>query len=73
MTAYAVGDAPAALKSAAKVFESTYWSEYTYHAQMEPMNCIAKVSEDGKSAEVWTGVQSSALAAFIVDSARAGR
>jgi isoquinoline 1-oxidoreductase beta subunit len=65
LSAYAVGDAPAALKGAAKVFESTYWSEYTYHAQMEPMNCIAKVAEDGKSAEVWTGAQSTALAAFI--------
>lgn len=65
MSAYAVGDAQAALKGAAKVIEATYWSEYTYHAQMEPMNCIAKVAEDGKSAEVWTGVQSSALAAFI--------
>jgi isoquinoline 1-oxidoreductase beta subunit len=65
MAAYEVGDAPGALKNAAKVMEGTYWSEYTYHAQMEPMNCIARVADDGKSAEVWTGVQSAALAAFI--------
>lgn len=65
MSAYATGDAQAALKGAAKVLEATYWSEYTYHAQMEPMNCIAKVADDGKSAEIWTGVQSAALAAFV--------
>jgi isoquinoline 1-oxidoreductase beta subunit len=65
MEAYKVGDAAAALTGAAKVIEATYWSEYCYHAQMEPMNCVAKVSEDGKSAEVWTGTQSNALAALI--------
>ena len=46
--------------------ESTYWSEYCYHAQMEPMNCVAKVSDDGQSAEIWTGTQFGALAAGIV-------
>src|SRR4029434_5143529 len=55
-----------ALSSAAKVVEATYWSEYCYHAQMEPMNCVAKVSEDGQSAEIWTGTQFGALAANII-------
>jgi isoquinoline 1-oxidoreductase subunit beta len=59
------GDAAAALGKATKVIESTYSSEYCYHAQMEPMNCIAKVAEDGKSAEIWTGTQSNALAALV--------
>jgi len=45
--------------------EAEYWSEHCYHAQMEPMNCVAKVAADGKSAEVWTGTQSNALAAFV--------
>src|SRR5262252_1516543 len=63
---YKVGDAGATLGTAAKVVEATYWSEYCYHAQMEPMNCVAKVSEDGQSAEVWTGSQFGALAAVII-------
>src|SRR5262249_58699228 len=57
MDAYKVGDARAALGSAAKVVEATYWSEHCYHAQMEPMNCVAKVADDGQSAEIWTGTQ----------------
>src|ERR1051326_1534896 len=39
---FKVGDAGAALAGAAKVIEATYWSEHCYHAQMEPMNCVAK-------------------------------
>jgi len=66
LEAYKVGDAPTALSSAAKVLEATYWSEYCYHAQMEPMNCVAHVSEDGQSAEIWTGTQFGALAADII-------
>jgi isoquinoline 1-oxidoreductase beta subunit len=31
---------------------------------MEPMNCVARVAADGKSAEIWTGTQAPALAAF---------
>jgi isoquinoline 1-oxidoreductase beta subunit len=66
MTEYMVGDAAAALGAAAKIVESTYWSEHCYHAQMEPMNAVAKVSEDGQSAEIWTGTQFGALAAGII-------
>lgn len=65
MVWFTKGDAPAALAGAAKVLEATYTSEYCYHAQMEPMNCIAKVAPDGQSAEIWTGTQSNALAAFV--------
>jgi isoquinoline 1-oxidoreductase beta subunit len=63
---YKVGDAAAALGRAAKTIEAAYWSEYCYHAQMEPMNAVAKVSEDGQSAEIWTGTQFGALAAQII-------
>lgn len=59
------GDAAAALGRATKVLESTFWSEHCYHAQMEPMNCVAKVAADGQSAEIWTGTQAPALAAFV--------
>jgi len=59
------GDAASAVKGAAKVLEAAYWSEHCYHAQMEPMNCIAKVADDGKSAEIWTGTQFGALATLV--------
>ena len=66
ITEYKVGDAAAALGGAAKTMEAAYWSEYCYHAQMEPMNAVAKVAEDGQSAEIWTGTQFGALAAGII-------
>src|SRR5438132_1931896 len=66
MVEYEVGDAPTALSGATRLVEATYWSEYCYHAQMEPMSCVAKVSEDGQSAEIWTGTQFGALAAKII-------
>jgi isoquinoline 1-oxidoreductase beta subunit len=59
------GDAASAVKGAAKILEAAYWSEHCYHAQMEPMNCIAKVAPDGQSAEIWTGTQFGALAALV--------
>jgi isoquinoline 1-oxidoreductase subunit beta len=64
-TAYKVGEVWDVLPGA-KVVEATYWSEFCYHAQMEPMNAVASVAEDGKSAEIWTGTQFAALIAFIV-------
>ena len=63
---YQVGDAMGGIKGAAKTVEAAYWSEYTYHAQMEPMNAVAHVAEDGKSADIWTGTQFGALAGFII-------
>ncbi len=66
MEAYKVGDAPASFDGANKIFEAAYWSEYCYHAQMEPMNAVARVSDDGQSAEIWTGTQFGALAANII-------
>src|SRR4029079_10421482 len=62
------GDAPKALAGAAKTMEAEYSSVHCYHAQMEPMNCVARVAPDGQSAEVWTGTQSTALAAFVASS-----
>ena len=59
------GDAKAALAGAAKTLEAEYSSVHCYHAQMEPMNCVARVAADGQSAEIWTGTQSTALAAFV--------
>ena len=59
------GDAAAALGSAAKVIDATYSSEHCYHAQMEPMNCVARVAEDGQSAELWVGSQFAFLATIV--------
>jgi isoquinoline 1-oxidoreductase subunit beta len=59
------GDAKGALSGAAKTLQAEYSSVHCYHAQMEPMNCVARVAADGQSAEVWTGTQSNALAAFV--------
>ena len=64
MTAYKKGEAADALASAAKVIEASYWTEHTYHAQMEPMNCVARVAADGQSAEVWVGTQAPVLVAL---------
>jgi isoquinoline 1-oxidoreductase beta subunit len=49
------GDAPAAIKSAARVLESVYEVPYLAHACMEPMNCTARVDSSG--AEVWCSTQ----------------
>ena len=59
---FSKGDASKALADAPKQLTAEYFSEHCYHAQMEPMNCVARVSDDGKSAEVWTGTQSNFLA-----------
>src|SRR3954453_10287324 len=64
--AYKTGDAEKALSGAAKTIEAAYSSEHTYHAQMEPMNAVAKVSEDAQSAEIWVGTQVQPLAAAVV-------
>jgi isoquinoline 1-oxidoreductase beta subunit len=58
------GDAAGALAGAARSLEAEYSTEHCYHAQMEPMNCVARVADDGQSAEVWTGTQSNFLAAL---------
>lgn len=62
---FSQGDARQALAGAARILEAEYQSEHCYHAQMEPMNCVARVSPDGQSAEVWTGTQSTPLAALV--------
>jgi isoquinoline 1-oxidoreductase beta subunit len=51
------GDAVAALKGAAKVYEAEYRTEFVYHAQLEPLNSVAWVKDGGKSVEVWAGSQ----------------
>ena len=51
------GDAKAAFGSAAKKFKAEYFSDYGYHAQMEPLNAVARMSPTGDRIEVWEGTQ----------------
>jgi isoquinoline 1-oxidoreductase beta subunit len=52
------GDPDAAMAKAAKVISADYKADYVYHAQMEPMNCTARVNAAGDEAEIWMGSQS---------------
>ncbi|MBX3716261.1 MAG: xanthine dehydrogenase family protein molybdopterin-binding subunit [Burkholderiales bacterium] len=51
-----LGDAAAAMGTAAKVVEAEYSSPYLNHAQMEPQVCTAWIKPDG-FVEVWTSTQ----------------
>jgi isoquinoline 1-oxidoreductase subunit beta len=55
-TARKIGDAPAALATAAKIIEAEYSSPYLNHATMEPMTATAWF-KDGGMLEVWTSTQ----------------
>ena len=51
------GDVKAAFAGAAKVYKAEYRSDYTYHAQMEPLNAVARFNDAGDKVEVWDGSQ----------------
>ena len=50
-----VGDANAALSSAADYIEASYRVPYLAHAAMEPMNCTVHIK--GDTADLWTSTQ----------------
>ncbi|MFT5538599.1 MAG: isoquinoline 1-oxidoreductase beta subunit, partial [Alphaproteobacteria bacterium] len=52
------GDVGAAFTGAAKTFKADFWSDYGYHAQMEPLNATARFNDAGTKVEVWDGSQS---------------
>jgi isoquinoline 1-oxidoreductase beta subunit len=54
---HAAGDTKAAFASAAKVHKAEFKSDYGYHAQMEPLNAVARVSDTGDRIEIWEGSQ----------------
>jgi isoquinoline 1-oxidoreductase beta subunit len=51
------GNVKQAHSLAAKIFTADFKNDYVYHAQMEPLNAVIKVSDDLGSAEVWVGSQ----------------
>jgi isoquinoline 1-oxidoreductase beta subunit len=51
------GDAKAAFGSAARTYKSEYRSDFGYHAQMEPLNAVARFNAAGNQVEVWEGTQ----------------
>jgi isoquinoline 1-oxidoreductase beta subunit len=50
------GDANAAFADAAKIYKADFKSDYAYHAQMEPLNAVARFNPDG-TLEIWEGTQ----------------
>jgi isoquinoline 1-oxidoreductase beta subunit len=53
----AKGDAAAVLAGATKRYRAEYLSDYAYHAQMEPLNAVARFNAAGDRLEVWDGSQ----------------
>src|SRR6266850_1947786 len=60
------GDIAPAMRNAAKIYESEYVCDYSYHAQMEPLNSVASVSPAGDACEIWCGTQSQTMAVAAV-------
>jgi isoquinoline 1-oxidoreductase subunit beta len=51
------GDAKSAFAAAAKTYRAEFFSDYGYHAQMEPLNAVARLNAAGDRVEVWEGTQ----------------
>ena len=51
------GDAAAAFAEAARVYKASFRSDYGYHAQMEPLNAVARFNAADGTLEVWEGSQ----------------
>ena len=51
------GDAKAAFAGAAKTYKAEFRSDYGYHAQMEPLNAVARLNDAGDRVEIWEGTQ----------------
>lgn len=54
---YSKGDDKDAFDKAAKKFKADYRSDLGYHAQMEPLNAVARFNGTGDQVEIWEGTQ----------------
>lgn len=52
------GDVASAFAEAATVYKADFRSDYCYHAQMEPLNAVARFNAAGDKVEIWEGTQS---------------
>ncbi len=52
-----IGDIKTAQRRAVTTYTADFKNDYVYHAQMEPLNAVIQVAEDGQSAEIWVGSQ----------------
>jgi isoquinoline 1-oxidoreductase beta subunit len=52
------GDADDAFAGATRTYKHDFRADYAYHAQMEPLNAVARLNERGDHIEVWDGTQS---------------
>jgi isoquinoline 1-oxidoreductase beta subunit len=51
------GNVKQAKEIASKTYQADFKNDYIYHAQMEPLNAVVKVSKDLSKADVWVGSQ----------------
>ncbi len=51
------GDVAAAFAGASRVYKASFRSGYGYHAQMEPLNAVARFDAAAGTLEVWEGSQ----------------
>ena len=51
------GNVTRAFAEAGKVYKADFRSDYCYHAQMEPLNAVARFNEAGNKVEIWEGTQ----------------
>jgi isoquinoline 1-oxidoreductase beta subunit len=63
---HAAGDAKAAFASAAKLHKAEFKSDFGYHAQMEPLNAVARFNAAGDQVEIWEGTQAPDLSRTAV-------
>jgi isoquinoline 1-oxidoreductase beta subunit len=60
------GDAKSAFAGAPKTYKAEFFSDYSYHAQMEPLNAVARFNAAGDGVEVWDGSQDVAQCRALV-------
>ncbi len=60
------GNIDQAWQSGTKTYSIDYKNDHVYHAQMEPLNAVVSVAEDGQSARAWVGTQAQGSARLAV-------